>query len=165
MKEFLEGYFITKEGQVISHHRKKEIKPEVNHKGYLRVKINKKWFRVHRLVAEAFIPNSENKPCVNHINGIRDDNRVENLEWADYSENNIHAYRKLDRKVSGNCNPRVPVVAYNPETRKIKRFKAINGVVYEGFTPSSVNRCIRGKQKQHKGWQFYTKADYEALFE
>lgn len=66
--------------------------------GYLSVSLNleeggKKKYRVHRVVALAFIPNPENKPEVNHKNSIRDDNRVENLEWSTRSENEKHAYR------------------------------------------------------------------------
>lgn len=53
----------------------------------------RKLIKIHRVIAETFIPNPENKPCINHINGKKNDNRVENLEWCTYSENNFHAFR------------------------------------------------------------------------
>lgn len=71
-------------------------------KGYITTSLSKSGKvcskRVHRLVAEAFIPNPKHKAEVNHKNGIRNDNRVENLEWCTSSENNLHKYRILKAK-------------------------------------------------------------------
>lgn len=67
--------------------------------GYWRVALHKsgviKYLLVHRLIALHFIPNPKNKPQINHKNGVRDDNRLENLEWCTTSENGLHSYRVL----------------------------------------------------------------------
>lgn len=82
--------------------REKILKGCIGKEGYPLVSLSKdsqvRHFRIHRLVAIAFIPNPMNKPTVNHKNGIRRDTRLENLEWCTNSENHLHAYRVLGKK-------------------------------------------------------------------
>lgn len=87
-------YQVSNLGKVKSLLRNKLFKVSLNKYGYPRVSFKNKTYTVHRLVAEAFIPNPYNKPTVNHKNKIKTDNTVENLEWMTIGENNKHRYDK-----------------------------------------------------------------------
>ena len=107
---------------------------------HLRKNNKRKCFKVHRLVAEAFIPNDdpENKTTVNHIDGNRANNRTDNLEWASYSENEKHSYDKLNR----------PINIPKKSKRKTIAIDKINNIktIYESIESASRSTGVSGTQ-------------------
>ena len=116
-----------------------------------------KTFLSHRLVAMAFIPRVEGKDFINHKNGNKTDNRVENLEWCSKSENALHAYRVINSRRGGkgrlgSAHQRsTPVCATNPSTGETLRFEGLMDAQRKGFRASCICECIKGTQKTHRG--------------
>jgi len=84
------NYKITEDGKVWSNKSMRFLKPTIHKDGYKRVGMAKTKMNIHRLMALTYLPNPENKRCVDHINHIRDDNRLSNLRWATHRENNTN---------------------------------------------------------------------------
>jgi len=85
------NYLVTVDGRVFSLHTMRYLKNFLKAGDYVYVKIDNKSHRLHRLVAQTYIPNPENKPQVNHMDGNKENNMLCNLEWMTHSENVQHA--------------------------------------------------------------------------
>lgn len=93
------NYHVTREGDVYNTNTGKKLKYN-KVRGYARFTLyneGRNQWQAHRLVATIYIPNPENKPCVNHKDGNKFNNHVDNLEWCTYSENETHSYRVLNK--------------------------------------------------------------------
>src|SRR3990167_4831033 len=108
IKDFEKYYFVTSGGKLFSHRNKRYLKLLKLPTGYLQGRLSVggkfKLYLMHRLVAEHFISNPYKKKVVNHINGIKDDNRVENLEWVTSQENALHCLKIGLQKLNGEYN-------------------------------------------------------------
>lgn len=109
----------------------------------------------HVYVARHFIENPENKPQINHKNGIKHDNRVENLEWVTVSENIKHAVDFLGKKAAKNNHRRKTIIAYRDglpiviETLGIRQMARDLHIPYQG-----IQAALKNKDWSYFGWKF-----------
>ena len=138
-------YAVTSCGKVWSYKRKKFLVPRANSKGYLRVKLckdgQKKWYRVHRLVAEAYIPNPDNLPQVDHIDENKTHNYVNNLQWI----TNRNNCRKSNNK---------PILQYTFDGEFVREWECAADVGSQ--IRKGINDCLKGRRKAAYGfiWKY-----------
>lgn len=139
--------------------KQKILNPTKDAKGYFFVCLeNREIKKVHRLVALAFIPNPENKPCIDHIDGNKENNNVENLRWVTAKENNnnpVTIERYKQRK--GSLHPSAKKVhQYSKSNILIKIYDCVKDCEEMGFNRNGVARCARGERKLYKGfiWKY-----------
>jgi len=169
-------YFIDEHGNFYDSEKNMEIKPIqtktvdvypiislLNTQG--------KWMsrKVHRLLAIAFIPNPDNKPYVNHINGNKLDFRLCNLEWVTAKENSHHAHRiglhdeAIRKRTTGKKKQKYEkkgrgksIIGLNLDENKVLFFSSFKIANENGFNKDMINRCIENDQKKYKNfiWKY-----------
>lgn len=121
------------------HRKGKILSLPINGEGYVQISTCGKPSRVHRLVAQAFIPNPKNKPFINHIDGDKTNNRVDNLEWCTNRENQIHASMVLGHKQGAHQNKPIKCV----ETGEIfeNSFRASEKIGGNRYAANNIRMC------------------------
>lgn len=146
-----DGYAVTSDGSVKRIKTGNILSPSMNNSGYLTVNVGKS---VHRMVARAFVDGYEPGLDVNHINGVKTDNRAENLEWCSRSRNIKHSFEiglsTPHRSENAGVKPvRVRIIETGDEYDSLADCaRAIDGCI------SSISLCINGKQRTHHRLHF-----------
>ena len=182
--EIYEGlYKVSNLGRILSLNynktgKAKLMNPVTNTGGYLKVDLSKnrkrKTCRVHRLIAETFLPNPENKPQVNHKDEDKTNNFVflnedgsinkekSNLEWVTAKENNNYGTRNEragKALTNGKLSKRVLQLSLTGDL--IREWESTRECGRNGFNQSAVAKCCRGERKSHKGFRFMFADDYK----
>jgi hypothetical protein len=164
------GFFSNPLGFSIWVKRIKFLNLHIDRYGYVYVSLSKnkhrRSFKVHRLVAQAFILNSENKPQINHRDGNKQNNCVDNLEWVTQSENNWHAFNVLDsteRRLSLQSQKKGKWLGTNNPKWKGAVLCLTSGAIFEsvsevvrviGVSRYLLNKVLNKNKKDVKGLNF-----------
>lgn len=151
--EGYENYLVSSNGRIA-----KILKGDGNGKGYryLKFKDNKRFY-IHQLVAKMFIPNPRKFPIINHKNGDKNNNNVNNLEWCSYSHNIKEAYR-----LGLNYSNSKKINQYSLDDKFIKQWKSMSEIQRKlGINYSGISKCCRNIRKTFKGykWQYANEGD------
>ena len=176
------SYFISNFGRVFSKKSNKVMKNRVvSKKGYQQITLDNSQLLVHRLVAQAFIPNPNNLPCVNHKDENPGNNDVRNLEWCTYKYNSNygtnpsrHSKQMLDRynndpNWKSDCIKRLAeiqkkkrkrVVQLDKFNNYLKTYESSYATEKDGHISVHVCDCANGKRKTHHGYKWIWECDY-----
>lgn len=173
-KKIFDNYIIYENGEIYSLKSNKKLKGILHNNGYLYVRINKKQYSIHRLVAKTFISNLENKPQVNHIDGNKKNNKVENLEWCNASENRKHALKnklaKINTKnqlINAKINikkaiehNKIEIYQFDKNMRYINKYNSIKEASDETkCNQTHISLCAKKKQHTCGGYIWKYKED------
>lgn len=165
---FLLWYHIREDGVIINTNTGKELKVFIDPRGYKQVTIKGKTYKIHRLLAVAFIPNPENYPIINHKDGNKLNNDLDNLEWCTYSYNTRHGFSigLYDKVILSNKldNKHKKKVLQIKDGKPIKEFDSMTeaAIAVDGIR-SGISGCVRGKYKTYMGYEWILSPDVEKL--